>query len=92
MITEAVIVALIAGACSVIGNWLISRSNRAKDEIERAKRDAVTDERLDRIESKLDEHNGYAKKFEVISIAIAEMRTELKLRNELHEVKIGGTE
>lgn len=64
--SEVIIVAIITGVCSVIGQWLISRE-----------REARMDERLKSVEKKLDEHNGYAKKFESIQIDIAKISTEI---------------
>ena len=60
--SEVIIVAIITGVCSVVGQWLISRE-----------REIRLDERL-----KLDEHNGYSKKFEDIQIEIAKISTEIK--------------
>lgn len=65
--SEVIIVAIITGACSIIGQWLISRE-----------REIRLDERLKSVEKKLDEHNGYAKKFETIQIDIAKISTEIK--------------
>ncbi len=65
--SEVIIVAIITGVCSVIGQWLISRE-----------REIRLDERLKSVEKKLDEHNGYAKKFEAVQIDIAKISTEIK--------------
>ena len=67
MMSDIVIVAVITGIFSVIGQWLISRE-----------RDIRLDERLKSVEKKLDEHNGYAKKFESIQIDLAKISTEIK--------------
>lgn len=67
MMSDVIIVAIITGICSVIGQWLISRE-----------REVRLDERLKSVEKKLDEHNGYAKKFETIQIDIAKISTEIK--------------
>lgn len=74
----AVIVALITGICSVLGNSLLSKSYRTKEEQRREVEDAKVEMRLSNIEKKLDVHNGYAEKFADISIAITEISTELK--------------
>jgi hypothetical protein len=66
-LSEVIIVAIITGVCSVVGQWLISRE-----------REIRLDERLKSVEKKLDEHNGYAKKFEDIQIEIAKISTEIK--------------
>lgn len=65
--SEVIITAIIAGICSVLGQWLISRE-----------REARMDERLKNVEKKLDEHNGYAQKFEAIQIDIAKISTKLE--------------
>lgn len=65
--TDVIIVAIITGVCSVVGQWLVSRE-----------REIRLDERLKSVEKKLDEHNGYAKKFEAIQIDIAKISTKLE--------------
>ena len=83
--SDAVIVALITAGAAVLSNWLIARSNREKDAAA-AKKDAEArgkekqeiQDRLKSIEQKVDEHNGYAKRFEEIAVALGEIRTELK--------------
>ena len=65
--SEVIIVAIITGVCSVVGQWLISRE-----------REIRLDERLKSVEKKLDEHNGYAKKFESIQIDIAKISTKIE--------------
>ena len=67
MMSDVIIVAVITGICSVIGQWLISRE-----------REVRLDERLKSVEKKLDEHNGYAQKFEAIQIDIAKISTKLE--------------
>ena len=67
MMSDIAMVAVITGIFSVIGQWLISRE-----------REIRLDERLKSVEKKLDEHNGYAKKFESIQIDLAKISTEIK--------------
>lgn len=74
----AVIVAIITGVCSVIGQYIISLKNKREDETKRAVKDALIEQRLESIEAKLDEHNGYAKLFQEVSVTIARLETELK--------------
>lgn len=64
--SEVIIVAIITGVCSVVGQWLISRE-----------REIRLDERLKSVEKKLDEHNGYAEKIGQIQIDIAKITTEI---------------
>ena len=79
---QSIIVALITGVCAVLGQWLIARENKRRSDTEQAVKDALMEQRLDTIESKLDEHNGYAKRFEEVAVSLAELRTELKARHE----------
>lgn len=67
MMSDIVIVAVITGIFSVVGQWLISRE-----------REIRLDERLKSVEKKLDEHNGYAQKFEKIQIDITKISTKLE--------------
>lgn len=77
---QSIIVALITGVCAVIGQWLIARENKRKADTEQAVKDALMQQRLDSIDKKLDEHNGYAKRFEEVAVSLAELRTELHTR------------
>lgn len=63
MMTEAVLVALIGGAFTLLGSYIILRRETHKDNVKRAKREALIDSKLEAIEKKLDEHNHYAEKF-----------------------------
>ncbi len=83
--SDSIIVALITAGAAVLSNWLIARSNREKDaRIAQAEAEAhgrekqELQDRLKSIEEKVDEHNGYAKRFEDIAVAIGEIKTELK--------------
>ena len=83
--SDAVIVALITAGAAVLSNWLIARSNREKDAAAarkdaeaRGKDEQELRDRLKSIEQKVDEHNGYAKRFEEIAVALGEIMTELK--------------
>ncbi|MBR2804356.1 MAG: hypothetical protein IKE20_04340 [Eggerthellaceae bacterium] len=77
-----IITALISGIFVAIGSIgaqvVIADSNKRKTDAERAVRDALLDQRLESIDKKLDEHNGYAKRFEEVAVSLAEMRTEIK--------------
>lgn len=77
---QSIIVALITGVCAVIGQWLIARENKRKSDTEQAVKDALIQQRLDSIDKKLDEHNGYAQRFEEVAVSLAELRTELHTR------------
>lgn len=64
--SEVVIVAIITGFFSVLGQWLISRE-----------REARMDERLKSVEKKLDEHNKFSDKISDIQANIASIKTDI---------------
>lgn len=76
--SDAVIVAIITGACAVIGQWIISRQQTTKRKIDDAVRDAKLDDRLAGVEKRLDEHNNYASKFTEIQTDIAVIKNDIK--------------
>ena len=78
MITEAIIVALIAGVTTIAGNWLVSLKETRKKDIKQSQRDQYIDLKLESIEEKLDEHNNYAKKFEVVEKSIIEIKKDIE--------------
>ena len=64
---DVIIVAIITGVCSVLGQWLISRE-----------REARLDERLKSVEKKLDEHNRFSDKIGGIQQDIASIKADIK--------------
>lgn len=76
--SEAVIVALITGVCAVVGQLIITRQQTAKRRIDEAVRDAKLDDRLARIEERLDSHNSYAEKFVEFGTDIAVIKNDIK--------------
>lgn len=75
--SDAIIVAVITGVCAVVGQWLISRQQAEKKKAEDIEREVRLDMRLQSVEKKLDEHNGYAKRFEEIQTDIAVIKNEI---------------
>ena len=67
MVSEVIVVAIIAAIGSVLGQWLISRE-----------REIRMDERLKGVEKRLDEHNNYASKIGAIQIDIAKISAKLE--------------
>ena len=67
MVSEVIVVAIIAAVGSVLGQWLISRE-----------REIRMDERLKGVEKRLDEHNNYASKIGLIQTDIAVIKNEIK--------------
>lgn len=76
--SEAIIVALITGGVTLAGNLLANRSARKKDAVEQARRDQEFKDKLDSLEKKVDEHNGYAKRFGEIEKAIVKIDTNIE--------------
>ena len=76
--SDAVVAALIAGICAVIGQAIISMTQAAKHRTDDAVRDAKLEEKLKSVEKKLDEHNGYAKLFADVQADIAVIKSEIK--------------
>lgn len=74
----AIIVALITGLCSVVGQWIISHQQSEKRKVEDAVRDARQEDRLSTIENQLRIHNSYAERFSEIQTDIAVIKNELK--------------
>lgn len=84
---ESVAVAIITGSLAVlgayVGNVTITRKKTREDAIREAEREARQSVIMERLEKKVDEHNGYAKKFEDIGKDIAVIKTEIEfLRKE----------
>ena len=80
--SDIVIVAIITGLCSVIGQWIISRSAAEKRKVEDAVRDARLDDRLTGVEKRLDAHNSYAEKFSEIQTDISVIKAEITFLKE----------
>jgi hypothetical protein len=77
-VSDPVLIALITGLCAVVGQWLISRSQNEKRKEEEIERDTRLEMRLQSVERKLDEHNGYAKRFAEIQTDIAVIKNDIK--------------
>lgn len=86
--TESIAVALIAGILAVLGSYMgnvaISRKKSREDAIRDAERETRQAVRLDRLEKKVDEHNGYARRFEEIGKDIAVIKTEVEILRKEH--------
>jgi NAD dependent epimerase/dehydratase family enzyme len=76
--TEAIVVALITATASIIGQWLISRKQKADNETRQAVRDAQFEDRLKHIEERLEQHNQYAEKLGDVAISLAKMSKDIE--------------
>lgn len=76
--SEAIIVALITAAASVICNLMVTRKSAKETDIKRAVFEQAVNDRLGAIETKLDTHNGYAEKIGAITLDIAVIKATIK--------------
>ena len=76
--SDAILVAIIAAAASIVGQWLISRKQSQDKAIADARRDERLEMRLSEVEKKLDVHNGYAERFAEIGKDIAIIKTQIE--------------
>lgn len=80
--SEAIIVALITASASVICQLLISAKQRKDNEVKQALRDKDFEDRLLRIQERLDTHNNYAEKLNDMSISLAKMSKDIEYLKE----------
>ena len=86
--SESVVVAIITGVLAVLGSYMgnvaISRKKSREDAIRDAKNEQRIADRLDRLEKKVDEHNGWGEKFADIRNDIAEIKTKVDILGKEH--------
>lgn len=76
--SDTIICALISAGVAIVSQLLVNQNARKKDSIDRAVRQTKLDDRLGSIEKKLDEHNGYAQKFEEVSIRMVKIEKDIE--------------
>ena len=76
--SDAIIVALITGGVTLSVNLLANYSARKKDAVEHARREQKLDDRLDRLEAKVEEHNNYGKKFGEATQALVAIQKDIE--------------
>lgn len=82
------IVTIIGFVFTLIGNYFIYLKRAKEDSIDRAKSEQKQNDRLDRLETKIDEHNGYAKLFRETSADISDIKADNRvMKNELQNLK-----
>lgn len=83
--SDAIVVAIITGLASIIGQFMISKKGKKDRLVQEAVRRTELDNQLSNIETKLDIHNGYAEKIGNIETSIAVIQTEIvNLKGELN--------
>lgn len=82
MLTESVLVAIITGAFTLIGTWIMHKKKSQNDAVKQAVREQIKEDKLANIERKLDIHNGYAKKLDNISKSIVAIKKDIQYLKE----------
>ena len=78
-----IITTIIVEAAGIIGILIKSSADRNKAAREQAKRDQNIEDRLKVLEKKIDEHNGYAKRFGEIEKAVVRIDTRMESLHKL---------
>lgn len=77
-----VIIAIITGGLAVLGayagNVAVSRKKSHEDALKDKERETRQEERMRKLEKKIDEHNGYGEKIGRIQIDIAKIQTDIE--------------
>ena len=74
----SIICSLIGALASIIAVFVSSKNTRDKVAQELQTQNALQNQRLDSIEKKIDEHNGYAQKFGEVAIAINSLQKDIE--------------
>jgi hypothetical protein len=80
-----VIVAIISSVGGIIGAYLAVQKGNREQEIKDAQREQrqadrldIIDEKISRLEKKVDEHNGYGKKFGEVATSLVSMAKDIE--------------
>ena len=76
--TETVICTIITAVAGIVGAYAAVQKGRREDAIKDAQREQRQADRLEAIERKLDEHNGYAVKLGEISKSMVAMQKDIE--------------
>lgn len=76
--TETIICTIITAVAGVVGAYAAVQKGRREDAIKDAQREQRQADRLEAIERKLDEHNGYAVKLGDISKSMVAMQKDIE--------------
>ena len=82
--TEAVIVALIAGGLSLAGNIITSQATARKQEKTAAVAQAVMDTKIDALTREVREHNNFAQKMPVLQQEITDLNRRVTILETYH--------
>lgn len=76
--TISVLIGVIGGILGILNQISTMRKQQEEALRNQATRDKEMDDRMKRIEERLDSHNSYAEKFASLTGAIVEMKTDIK--------------
>ena len=76
--SDAIIIALITGLVSLLGNLIANYSVRKKDAIENATRDQHIEDKLQTLTNKVNEHNNMLDRITNIEKSIIRIETKLE--------------
>lgn len=76
--TISVLIGIIGGILGILNQLHNLRKSQDEQIRSQAIRDTQLDDKLQRIEERLDSHNSYASKFAELTEAIIEMKTDIK--------------
>lgn len=82
--TEAIIVALIAGGLSLVGTILTNQATARKQEKTAAVAQAVMDTKIDELTREVREHNNFAQKMPVLQQEITDLNRRVSILETYH--------
>ena len=82
--TEAIIVALIAGGLSLVGTILTNQATARKQEKNAAVAQAVMDTKIDELTREVREHNNFAQKMPVLQQEIIDLNRRVSVLETYH--------
>ena len=75
--SDAIIVALITGACAIISQLLISRANAKELYAKMDKQQAVLDERITHLTAETREHNNFVRRMPVLEEKVSALEKKV---------------
>ena len=84
MMAESIIVALITGACSLIGIFFTTRENGKRIESQLSTAQAVTDTKIEELTREVREHNNFARRMPVVEEQIKDIKDDVSTLKSYH--------
>lgn len=75
--SDAIVVALITGACAIISQLLIARANSKELYAKMDKQQAVMEERITTLTAEVKEHNNFAKRMPVLEEKVSALEKKV---------------